>query len=67
MSELGWLIEKDGPLWIFCNGWGGFDWTSDSLKAIRFARRQDAEQVMQMIESADCKATQHKWINRDEI
>ena len=64
--ETGWLIESselssDGPRWLFVEDWAGFAWTNDSLKAIRFARREDAEQIIPMLESVDCKATEHQW------
>lgn len=64
--ESGWLIEaselaSDGPRYLFVEDWAGFAWTADSLKAIHFARRADAEQIIVMLESVDCKATEHQW------
>jgi hypothetical protein len=55
-----WLIERPGPEWATC--WsGGFDWTKDSLKAIRFCRREDANQVAELFEFEDVRITEHTW------
>jgi len=61
--ETGWLIERREPNaeWLYVVDWFSFGWTVDSLKAIRFARRQDAEQVLKMIETEVAFATQHQW------
>ena len=61
--EIGWLVErgKTTPFYLCVKDWFGFSWTADSLKAIRFARREDAEQIMKLTESVDCKATEHQW------
>lgn len=44
-AETGWLIEKHGvggaPMW-----WDGLGWTTVADRAIRYARRQDAAQVI---------------------
>lgn len=62
-QEVGWLIErrKPTPEWLFVPEWAGFDWTNDSLKALRFSRREDAEQILKMMESEDAIATEHGW------
>jgi hypothetical protein len=61
--EVAWLIERratDGPEYCYC--WsGGFDWTKDSLKAIRFCRREDANQVAEIFEFEDVHITEHIW------
>ena len=65
--ERAWLIERQmdegdgGVAWLYVIDWFAFGWTADSLQAIRFARREDAEQLLKMLESADCKATEHQW------
>ena len=60
--ETGWLIETTSlPVYLRVADWHGFDWTTDSLKAIRFSRREDAEQVLLMLESVDAKAAEHQW------
>lgn len=58
--ETAWLVEsvKDGhPTWltIVDDKW---DFTADSLRAIRFARKEDAEMLL----FPDTVATQHQWI-----
>ena len=70
--EAGWLVEhyasKRGEYlaeWLV--GWPAFDdsapetWTKDSAKAIRFARREDAEQVIQALGWTEARATEHVW------
>jgi len=60
-TESGWLIEtrRNGyPEWASFEE-GGVVWTTDSLKACRFARREDAEQLAY---GEDCNAiTEHSW------
>jgi hypothetical protein len=73
MIEEGWLIElfgRDRPLW-----WGGIhpeidtslpEWVDDSLSAVRFSRKVDAEMVMAgvlglKIPSPNVQATEHSW------
>lgn len=66
-EERGWLIEGDGPVWRSGNGY-----TEDSLKAIRYARQEDAERQIdcwrKLAESAEREiapdylvATEHIW------
>ena len=64
--ETGWLIESnhvDGtPHWFalgaeFENG----EWTKDSVKALRFARKQDAEAYIYDIGWTVAVATEHAW------
>lgn len=44
-AETGWLIEKHGvdgrAMW-----WDGLGWTTVAARAIRYARKQDAAQVI---------------------
>ena len=45
-TELAWLIETDGPHYLYLDTIGGlnlFRWTRDANKALRFARKRDAE------------------------
>ena len=64
-AETGWLIEKrpalygGAPQWLIAS-WT-FEWTTDSAKAIRFCRREDAEQVASMLESEEVSITEHQW------
>lgn len=61
--ERAWLIErkyKGVPEWLCGESWA-FNWTRDSLKAIRFCRREDAEQVAAVVgDEVDC-ITEHQW------
>ena len=60
ITETGWLVERPGPEWA--SAWsGGFDWTRDSLKAIRFCRKSDANQVAEIFEFEDVRVTEHQW------
>jgi hypothetical protein len=62
-DQTAWLIErqgKDGPEWAIAWG-GGFDWTKDSLKAIRFCRREDANQVAEIFKFEDVHILEHIW------
>lgn len=63
---LAWLIESkfnsaNGPKW-----WMGTShpapWTNDSLKAVRFCRKQDAEAAMLTIDGGHmCFVSEHQW------
>jgi hypothetical protein len=68
-EEKAWLIESrfknaNGPLW-----WQGTlrapsGWTNDSLEAVRFARKQDAEAAMYGLEGQDPRmmfVSEHIW------
>jgi hypothetical protein len=61
--ETGWLIERShahgGPQWLIAS-WT-FQWTTDSTKAIRFCRREDAEQIASMMETEEVCITEHRW------
>jgi hypothetical protein len=63
--ETGWLVENDngGPCW-----WGRtpdgedvFGWTTSSLMALRFARKEDAEAYIEEVGWNDVIATEHQW------
>ena len=47
MSERAWLVEWrfNGVQWLYLTG-GSFNFTSDPNRALRFARREDAEAAM---------------------
>ena len=65
-DELGWLIEAiDGPT---PHWWDGGEipdcWTPDSLNAVRFPRKEDAEKVIEnLLEDChfDLEALEHMW------
>lgn len=62
-TEHGWLVERRSggvPEWLYVHN-EFFQWTRDSLLAIRFCRREDAEQVAAVI-GEDCEyVTEHQW------
>ena len=71
-AETGWLIETthiDGtPWWLMPCSFSvpdeeGDVWTKDSLKAVRFARKEDAENVILEVgwTSPPAIATEHQW------
>lgn len=72
-DEVAWLIETRDHhgkprWWGEWNSDGLCDWTFDSLKAIRFCRKEDAERAIAMAEwidvmREDCSATEHAWAN----
>jgi hypothetical protein len=64
--ERGWLIERrpaiyGGALRWLISDWT-FEWTEDSTKAIRFCRREDAEQIASMMEFEEVSITEHEWL-----
>jgi hypothetical protein len=58
--ETGWLIECEGPQWLCGFGFSA-NWTRDSLEAIRFSRRVDAEKIAEVLENCDIRITEHQW------
>ena len=58
-NTLAWLIEmsRDGK----AHWWYGSDFTDDAAQAIRFAREQDADQVIMERGLVDAVATEHMW------
>ena len=66
MEETGWLIEKwseelHRPVWLRAY-YGVFGWTYDSLEAIRFSRKSDAEQIKTMLHNSEkLETTEHGW------
>lgn len=62
-DESGWVIEKRGsfPVEYLCASSAGFEFTTDNLKAIRFCRRQDANQVAEILDGEDVAIVEHMW------
>jgi hypothetical protein len=64
VEETGWLIELKGntPSWAVVNP-RDYDehWTTDSTKAIRFARRQDAQAYIDHIGWTEAFPSEHIW------
>lgn len=63
MDEFAYVIEAGAthsPLY-----WDGGDWSSNNLRAVRFARKIDAERVMVNLPSEyrrpEMSATEHGW------
>ena len=64
VPESGWLIESVDSSWLFFRDDHKPDWTHDSLKALRFARKQDAEAVMFALPDVlrvAAQASEHRW------
>lgn len=63
-AEYGWLVEdsRNHPSGIRYRTWGDFgpEWTNDPSKALRFARRQDAEMFARDDEDA-WHIVEHMW------
>lgn len=60
--ENGWLLERrqnGSAEWVMIEG-GMWDWTTDSAKALRLSRRQDADALAEIISDADY-VTEHQW------
>jgi hypothetical protein len=62
VSESAWLVERRASAIEWLCAWsGGFEWTTDSLKAIRFCRREDANQIGEIFDDEDIHITEHTW------
>lgn len=68
--EFAWLIEKgseDGrPVYRAMSEMPGAEgyWTSDPYKALRFARKKDAEDVIRAYKVTGASAVEHGWDTR---
>ena len=64
--EYAWLVERpgaNGPLYHSVTETGVYDWTPDVNKALRFARRVDADSVAGMfLMETDARAVEHGWL-----
>ncbi len=63
-DETAWLIELPGP--VYCGETKEFGPTmlglvKDSLAAVRFSRKEDAEALIKHFEWDDAKAVEHMW------
>lgn len=60
MMETGWLIEVSSamptPIW-----WMGYRWTRNANEAVRFARKQDAQQVIDAFQMTGAVPLEHSW------
>lgn len=65
MSETGWVLVKyvePGRTihYMSVSNAGTFEWTTDNLKALRLARREDGDALARIIEDADA-VEEHGW------
>jgi hypothetical protein len=62
-DETAWLVEKEiepaGVPYLTVEA-GILNWTTDPNKALRFARRADADKICEIVEDAD-RVTEHMW------
>jgi len=62
-EETAWLLELSGPLWASFTD-GDFKWTADANEALRFSRKEDAENFKASFRIT-AQATEHTWYNHD--
>lgn len=64
-EETGWLIETEASTGQICYlssiHAGMIRWDPDSTEAIRFARQEDAERVMNDLNIRAASAVEHAW------
>jgi hypothetical protein len=61
-EETGWVIEREDSEPSRPMYYAGFDWSYDNLKAMRFARRQDAELMSRyMFPGEPHRIADHMW------
>jgi hypothetical protein len=64
-DETGWLIEFSQRVSVTPAYYGktddGLGQTTDNLKAVRFARKEDAEAVIEDTGWTEAKAVEHMW------
>ena len=58
-SEAAWLIELEGPQWMAIID-GEPQWTDDANKALRFARKEDADNLRAWW-CMTAESTEHTW------
>lgn len=65
-DETGWIIEGGWSSVSHPDYWGGSSvWSSDHMKALRFARRQDAQQAADlMLSGINVRICEHAWGSR---
>ena len=70
--EFAWLIEKSGevhysgPMYYAMSEFSGEEeyWTTDPYRAVRFARQQDADDMIRGFKIANASAVEHGWDTR---
>lgn len=65
MREIGWLIEVSAPTPTYYGEQddGILGWTGDNALAVRFARREDAQRVINLEGFTEAKAIEHMWLD----
>lgn len=61
-QESGWLVETPRPFHAGPTYWTGRGWSTDSLKALRFARADDARNMAEIL-GPNCVANEHVWVS----
>lgn len=66
MTESGWLIElkasvQPTPTYYGENGEGVLGWTTDHMSAVRFARKEDAQLVIDCEGWTEAVPVEHSW------
>lgn len=57
-----WLVERaDKPQQFLIYESGMFSWTGNANKSIHFSRRDDAEQIAEILENEDIRICEHLW------
>ena len=63
--QIGWLIERnmtpEGQEYLWVGAPGEFGWTTDHEKALRLARKADAETICYIVEDA-VRVAEHAWM-----
>lgn len=61
--ETAWLLERkmtpEGPEYLSVDA-GRFTWVTDNLKALRLARREDADALAEIIDDCE-RVAEHQW------
>lgn len=61
-AEIGWVIEREDSEPSRPMYYAGIEWSYDSLKAIRFARKEDAEAMCRyMFPGEPHRIADHMW------
>lgn len=63
LTESGWLLERrltpSGQEYLTIED-GGFEWTTDNQKALRLARRADADLLSEIVDDCE-RVAEHQW------
>ncbi len=63
MSQTAWLVERRDQHYLYVPPMGLLDWTADPNKALRLARREDADALAGLCDGDDCEAVEHMWMD----